>query len=120
MILNGWKEIASHLGRGVRTVQRWEQWGLPVRRPNSKLRSAVICTTEELDAWLAACQNGRPTMVDANDNAEDPATRKRVAQVLTNAAIVRRNATRLRLQLEQIHARAELRKLTRAARANQS
>jgi hypothetical protein len=24
-VLNSWKEIAHHLGRGVRTVQRWEQ-----------------------------------------------------------------------------------------------
>ena len=31
--LQGWKEIASELGRSVRTVQRWERTlGLPVRR----------------------------------------------------------------------------------------
>jgi hypothetical protein len=30
-LLNGWKEIAGFFGRGVRTVQRWEQQlGLPV------------------------------------------------------------------------------------------
>ncbi len=29
--LNGWKEIAAHFGKGVRTVQRWEKaLGLPV------------------------------------------------------------------------------------------
>ena len=32
--LNTWKEIATYMGRGVRTVQRWErELGLPVRRP---------------------------------------------------------------------------------------
>jgi len=33
MILSGWKEIASYLHCGVRTVQRWEMDGLPIRRP---------------------------------------------------------------------------------------
>ena len=33
-VLNSWKEIASYLGRSVRTVQRWErEFGLPVHRP---------------------------------------------------------------------------------------
>lgn len=54
-ILNGWKEIASYLGRGVRTVQRWEiEIGLPVRRPHGKTKSAVMAITSELDAWVAA------------------------------------------------------------------
>ena len=31
--LDSWKEIAAYLGRGVRTVQRWErEEGLPVHR----------------------------------------------------------------------------------------
>jgi hypothetical protein len=52
-ILNSWKEIAAHLGRGVRTVQRWEQeLGLPVRRPRGKSRSAVIALAADLDEWL--------------------------------------------------------------------
>jgi hypothetical protein len=30
--LTSWKEIGQYLGKGVRTVQRWEQqMGLPVR-----------------------------------------------------------------------------------------
>ena len=52
MILNGWKEIATHLGRGVRTVQRWESLGMPVRRPKRKDRSAVCAFSEEIDDWL--------------------------------------------------------------------
>jgi hypothetical protein len=52
-ILNSWKEIAAHMGRGVRTVQRWEQeLGLPVRRPRGKSRSAVIARATDLDQWL--------------------------------------------------------------------
>ena len=52
VILNGWKEIAAHIGRGVRTVQRWESLGLPIRRPKRKDRSAVVAFTRELDDWL--------------------------------------------------------------------
>lgn len=52
-ILNGWKEVAAYLNRGVRTVQRWEEYGLPVRRPGGHIRAAVVTTTEEVDRWLA-------------------------------------------------------------------
>ncbi len=52
-ILNGWKEIAAYIGRGVRTVQRWETHaGLPVHRPQGRDRSAVVAFAEELDTWL--------------------------------------------------------------------
>jgi hypothetical protein len=52
-VLNSWKEVAAYLGRGVRTVQRWErELRLPVRRPRGKSRSAVIAFKTELDRWL--------------------------------------------------------------------
>lgn len=51
--LSGWKDIAAYLGRGLRTVQRWEaDLGLPVRRPRGKERSAVMALPRELDDWL--------------------------------------------------------------------
>jgi len=53
VLLNSWKEIANYLGRGVRTVQRWEHdLGLPVRRPWGRSRSTVMAMSDELDAWL--------------------------------------------------------------------
>jgi hypothetical protein len=53
-ILGSWKEIAAYLGKGVRTVQRWEQlYGLPVRRPADSPLGVVYVSCEELDAWLA-------------------------------------------------------------------
>jgi len=53
--LSGWKEIANYLGKGVRTVQRYEwQMGLPVRRPAGKPRGSVVATKPELDAWIGA------------------------------------------------------------------
>jgi hypothetical protein len=48
-----WKEIAAHLGKGVRTVQRWErQFGLPVQRPNAHCKGIVRASREELDKWM--------------------------------------------------------------------
>lgn len=58
--LNGWKEVANYLNRGVRTVQRWEQHlGLPVRRPKGSNRSAVVALRHELDEWMARAPRGR-------------------------------------------------------------
>ena len=52
-VLQSWKEIAGYLGRGVRTVQRYEnEFGLPVRRLDVKGRSAVMALKEDLDRWL--------------------------------------------------------------------
>ena len=52
--LDSWKEIASYLGKSVRTVQRWEeQEGLPVHRLPHSDRSSVFAFPQELDAWRA-------------------------------------------------------------------
>ena len=56
MFLNGWKDIARYLGRGVRTVQRWEALGLPIRRPVGHPRSAVVAKSEEIDLWISRAQ----------------------------------------------------------------
>ena len=51
-ILSSWKEIAQHLGKGIRTVQRWEgQLGLPVHRPSGSTKGIVLAYPTELDAW---------------------------------------------------------------------
>jgi Tol biopolymer transport system component len=50
--LDSWKEIATYLGRGVRTVQRWErEEGLPVHRLAHEKRGNVYARREELAAW---------------------------------------------------------------------
>jgi hypothetical protein len=61
--LNSWKEIATFLGRGVRTVQRWErELGLPVRRLRRSEHSPVFAFRGELEAWL----NSRPGQCHEN------------------------------------------------------
>src|SRR5690349_16607324 len=63
--LDSWKEIASHLQRDVRTVQRWEKSeGLPVHRHIHGERGTVYAYTDELDQWWA--QRGQqPKVGDA-------------------------------------------------------
>ncbi len=52
-VLSSWKEIATYLGKGVRTVQRWERdLSLPVRRPVAHNQRIVIAVPEELDDWV--------------------------------------------------------------------
>lgn len=51
--LESWKEIATYLGRGVTTVQRWEQLeGLPVHRLPHAKKGSIFAVKSELDAWL--------------------------------------------------------------------
>jgi Tol biopolymer transport system component len=50
--LDSWKEIASFLGRGIRTVQRWErEEQMPVRRLGHAKRGTVYADPAELSAW---------------------------------------------------------------------
>jgi len=52
-VLHSWKEIATYLGFGVRTVQRYEvELRLPVRRVAGKTRSAVLALKGDLDTWV--------------------------------------------------------------------
>lgn len=63
-ILGSWKEIAAYLGKGVRTVQRYEmKCALPVRRPPTHDKRIVMALTGELDAW--ASRRGDPASVHA-------------------------------------------------------
>lgn len=52
LVLNSWKEIASYMARGVRTVQRWErELNLPVHRIGAGKRSPVYAIAAELNFW---------------------------------------------------------------------
>jgi hypothetical protein len=53
-MLHSWKEIAGYVGRGVRTIQRYEvELHFPVHRPAGGPRSAVLAFTDEIDRWFA-------------------------------------------------------------------
>src|SRR5262245_55732654 len=50
--LDSWKEIAAYLGRGSRTVQRWErEEGLPVHRLAHDKRGSIYARRDELASW---------------------------------------------------------------------
>src|SRR5262245_5751745 len=60
--LDSWKEIASYLRRGVRTVTRWErEQGLPVHRSKT---GTVYAYKSELDVWWSShgqqVESGQP------------------------------------------------------------
>lgn len=97
-VLNSWKEIAHYLGRGVRTVQRWERdLGLPVRRPRGRSRSAVIAIPSELDQWLRARHPAMPRKIDPEAIER---MRKSFASLQSTAESLRQNAAMLRKELD--------------------
>jgi TolB-like protein/cytochrome c-type biogenesis protein CcmH/NrfG len=64
--LVSWKEIAAHLGRETRTVQRWERTeGLPIRRHEHQKKSTVYAYTSELDEWFKKRQPADDPEADA-------------------------------------------------------
>jgi len=93
VILSGWKEIANYLGRGVRTVQRWEKLGLPIRRPSAHLRTAVLARCNDLDAWLDNAATGPQIMLSE--------LRKRIQALEAENADLSKELLRLRTILSQ-------------------
>jgi dipeptidyl aminopeptidase/acylaminoacyl peptidase len=69
--LDSWKAIAAYLGRGVRTVQRWERdEGLPVHRLAHEKRGSVYADRLEVDAWW----EGRRRSLSSDTSAAVSAT----------------------------------------------
>src|SRR6185437_8890936 len=78
--LSSWKAIAAHMGRDVRTVQRWEAAeGLPVHRLEHRRRGSVYAFADELDAWITARSVGpvAPAAEEGDAGAPVAAARKR-------------------------------------------
>ena len=72
--LDSWKEIATYLSRGERTVQRWErEEGLPVHRLTHQKQGSVFAYKEELDAWWES----RRSRLGSNGQAADAKPRVR-------------------------------------------
>lgn len=70
--LSGWKEIANYMGKGVRTVQRYEQeLGLPVRRPAGQAWGSVIATRAEIDGWIQASPIRDAYHLPSNDSGRE-------------------------------------------------
>jgi len=80
-VLSSWKDIARYMGKGVRTVQRWERHlGLPVRRPNgASHKSAVLLNRNDLDTWLATRFSARAAVKDLAAESCASTTRARAS-----------------------------------------
>ncbi len=89
--LTSWKEIAQHLGKGVRTVQRWEHEGLPVRRPRAGQKGRVLAFPEEIDKWVRT-EYMRP---DHESSSEVSGLHDAVAKLLAENESLRRNLNAL-------------------------
>ncbi len=99
-VLSGWKEIAQYLGRGVRTVQRWEWVGMPVHRPNGSNRSAVSALGPELDAWVASTPQRGESVIER--------LQTEIVELRDQLAKLRNENRRLEMQVERQRRRITL------------
>ncbi|MFN8092978.1 MAG: hypothetical protein U0599_12265 [Vicinamibacteria bacterium] len=88
--LDSWKEISAYLGRGVRTIQRWEKHeGLPIHRHVHAAKGSVYALRSELEAWRTTRSDvvSEPREADKSDierpaGAPVPARRRSVVVAL--------------------------------------
>jgi phage terminase Nu1 subunit (DNA packaging protein) len=91
-VLNSWKEIAEYVGRGVRTLQRWEQfYSFPVHRPAGNHKSAVFAVPTEVDEWLRT----RPMHVQNENNRNAGANEELQSELATLKTLVKDLTTRM-------------------------
>jgi Tol biopolymer transport system component len=88
--LDSWKEIAAFLGRGIRTVQRWErEEGLPVHRLPHENRGSVFAYRDELSSWWQSRQTtGVGGTSPARTGVGRTTTRPTRAAVIASLALV--------------------------------
>ena len=102
--LTTWKEIASYVGKSVRTVQRWERdLGLPVRRGRSG-KTVLLAVTSELDEWV---------VMNLHYSSDQPKSRTqaRSGNRSTIAAVAEEVMRLRKLREEMRKSTAELRRL---------
>jgi hypothetical protein len=117
-ILNSWKEIATFLNRGVRTVQRWERdLQLPVHRIGKGKRSPVYASVPELKFWVATSGVNHSTQglalerrllpVDGKRNSDSPLqiSHRLMAESLKLVRTVAETSVRQQRQAEDLRKR---------------
>ncbi len=90
-VLNSWQEIAAYVGKGLRTVQRWErEIDFPVHRTGKEGRN-VIGYTDEINKWM---QRSQP-VVTATTVVQDKLARGREEMVRLRVEVERARAQTL-------------------------
>jgi Tol biopolymer transport system component len=85
--LDSWKEIAAYLGRGIRTVQRWErEEGLPVHRLEHAQRGSVYASRRELTEWWESRRRKDTAAVPNDIPAAAPSSEPRLERVTDTSA----------------------------------
>jgi len=97
-LLSGWKEIAEHLHLGVRTAQRWERLGLPVRRVSDSPCSPVVAIPDELELWART----RDLKADAAALASNRFLVNRLSELRKTHSRTRRKTRRLLAELTSL------------------
>ena len=98
-VLNSWKEISNYIGRGVRTVQRWERdFGLPVRRPAGHMKSAVVALRGDIDAWLLSRRMREVEAPKPKVTATAGLDLSRLAQLTANIELLHKNLEVLKVE----------------------
>jgi len=99
-VLSGWKDIANYLGRGVRTVQRYErELRLPVRRLAGKPRGSVLAMRRDLDDWALSSALPKPMQL----TPQALALLEQIDQLKRLCAEARRLTDEYRLSRENLH-----------------
>jgi len=84
--LTGWKEIATYLVKGVRTVQRWEKvYGLPVHRIGEDGGEIIYAFTREIDAWLDEFERRRRSGAIVDEGGSTPAVERPIPGIASTA-----------------------------------
>jgi len=97
-ILNSWRDIATYMDRGVRTLQRWEEQGLPIRRVGTGKRAPVFAFTVEIDKWLH--KQSTAALPDPITGARSDSRRLVAKSELLLSSLQRRGADFLFLDLD--------------------
>jgi tetratricopeptide (TPR) repeat protein len=88
--LIGWKAIAAHLGRDIRTVQRWElAEHLPIHRLEHQRQASAYAYRSELDEWQKRhSTDPEPVAIGTDGQTRTARGRKRWPQIAGAALIV--------------------------------
>lgn len=99
VVLNSWKEISQYMGRSVRTLQRWERYGLPVHRPSGHDKSSVYALPHELQRWLEKGKPKEPVDTEYHDRLH--AIVEHARDVTNSMELLRKNTLILQQRLQR-------------------
>ncbi len=103
-LFSSWKEISAFLNRGVRTVQRWEHCGLPIRRPIGAGKNVVFAVESELQRWCST-RHDNPKLARAHTCSETVEWRSyavRLSAVRQQLGDINARLTKLEVRLQKL------------------